>query len=101
MKLQIILIPKLFISLLINYKYKQTNPHYQPGGRFFPKNFLWFFLTNTLFKGLSPLFDCQYVIYGGGIRGREGVAPGIGGNVGRSYQKLLIPPLRYDVNKLL
>jgi len=47
---------------------------------------------NTLFKGLSPLFDCQNVIYGGGIRGREGVAPGIGGNVGRSYQKLSALP---------
>jgi hypothetical protein len=60
--------------------------------QFFSKNFLWFFLTNTLFKGLSPLFDCQYVIYGGGIRGREGVSPGIGGKVGRSYQKLLTLP---------
>ena len=98
MKLQIILIKKLFISLLINYKYKQTNSYYQPGG-FFPKNFFRIFLMNTLFKGLSPLFDCQYVIYGGGIRGREGVSPGIGGNVGRSYQKLLTLPLRYVVNK--
>jgi len=59
--------------------------------QFFSKNFLWFFLTNTLFKGLSPLFDCQYVIYGGGIRGREGVCPHIGGKMGGviiSYEHL-------------
>jgi len=48
-------------------------------GEFFPKFSYRFFYTNTLFKGLSPLFDPQNTIYGGGIRGRGGVPHPIGG----------------------
>jgi hypothetical protein len=59
---------------------------------FSKKKYMGLFFEVTMQTALSPLFDCQYVIYGGGIRGREGVAPGIGGNVGRSYQKLSTLP---------
>jgi len=59
---------------------------------FSKKKYMGLFFEVTMQTALSPLFDCQYVIYGGGIRGREGVYPHIGGNVGRSYQKLLTLP---------
>jgi hypothetical protein len=58
MKLQIILIPKLFISLLINYKYKQINPLRKPGGfspNFFPKIFLEFFLGIHRLRDYAPI----------------------------------------------
>lgn len=62
------------------------------GGQFFQKFLYRFFYTNTLFWGLSPLFDCQNDIYRGGIRGR---GPHIGGYRGMrgylliTYDKLL------------
>jgi hypothetical protein len=59
---------------------------------FSKKKYMGLFFEVTMQTALSPLFDCQYVIYGGGIRGREGVSPGIGGKMGRSYQKLLTLP---------
>ena len=51
----------------------------------FPQKFFPDFFMNTLFKGLSPLFTRQYVIYGGGIRGREGYTPHIGVDRGMYY----------------
>ena len=51
---------------------------FRDGGRFFQKFFYKFFYTNTLFRGLYPLFDRQNVIYGGGIRGGEGYPPPMG-----------------------
>jgi hypothetical protein len=76
MKLQIILIPKLFISLLIYYKYKQINPLRQPGGfspNFFPKIFLEFSNKNThkvFFTHTLRLRDYPPIL---GIKGGRGV----------------------------
>ena len=92
MKLQIILIPKLFISLLINYKYKQTNPHRQPGG-FFPKNFFRIFFVYTSFKGLSPLFDHLKGEGGEGGYPHGSKGRGMGGKQGGGDIKN--PPVNY------
>jgi hypothetical protein len=67
MKLQIILIPKLFISLLINYKYKQINPLRKPGDfspNFLPKNFFRIFLSILRLRDYTPIL---------GIKGGRGV----------------------------
>ena len=49
----------------------------------FPQKFFPDFFMNTLFKGLSPLFTRQYVIYGGGIRGRGAYRGYMGGYQGK------------------
>jgi hypothetical protein len=43
------------------------------------KNFSRILFTNTLFKGLSPLLDCQNVIYRGHTGGGRGYIPNMGG----------------------
>jgi len=84
MKLQIILIPKLFISLLINYKYKQINPLRQPGGffpQFFPKNFFRIFPSILRLRDYAPIL---------GIKGGRGVGRIRPPIIGEGYRGVIV-----------